>query len=159
MLKFLLLVNKQGQIRLSKYYQEVTREERVVFEGQLIRKCLLRGENQCPFMEFNGNKVIYRRYASLYFIMGLDVSEKNELAYLELIHFIVETLDKYFENVCELDIMFNLDKTHIIIEDIIMCGSVSETSKSNILEHMYLLEKASLNSNDDINSMILSVKK
>ncbi|KAH8741259.1 clathrin assembly protein [Cryptosporidium ryanae] len=155
MLKFLLLVNKQGQIRLSKYYRNVSRDERLVLEGQLIRKCLLRGENQCPFMKFNGYKIIYRRYASLYFIMGLEDSEKNELAYLELIHFIVETLDKYFENVCELDIMFNLDKTHIIIEEILMCGLVSETNKLNILDHVYLLEKASQNSNDDINSMII----
>lgn len=57
MLKFLLLVNKQGQIRLSQYYTQVTREERFVLEGQLIRKCLLKGKNQCPFMEFNGYKV------------------------------------------------------------------------------------------------------
>lgn len=29
---------------------------------------------------------------------------KNEMAYLEFIHNLVETLDKYFENVCELDV-------------------------------------------------------
>lgn len=39
--------------------------------------------------------MIYRRYASLYFIMGVDGSdEDNELAYLEFIHTLVETLDK-----------------------------------------------------------------
>ena len=27
----------------------------------------------------------------------------------------METLDKYFENVCELDIMFNLEKAHFIL--------------------------------------------
>ena len=49
--------------------------------------------------------MIYRRYASLYFIIGLDVdSDLNELALLEFIHNMVETLDKYFENVCELDV-------------------------------------------------------
>jgi len=30
---------------------------------------------------------------------------KNEMAYLEFIHNLVETLDKYFENVCELDVI------------------------------------------------------
>jgi AP-4 complex subunit sigma-1 len=34
---------------------------------------------------------------------------------LEFIHALVETLDKYFENVCELDIMFNLEKAHFIL--------------------------------------------
>ena len=38
------------------------------------------------------------RYASLYFIVGCD-QEENELGMLEFIHTLVETLDKYFENV------------------------------------------------------------
>ena len=49
--------------------------------------------------------MIYRRYASLYFIIGVDNDEDvNELSFLEFIHNLVETLDKYFENVCELDV-------------------------------------------------------
>jgi hypothetical protein len=35
---------------------------------------------------------------------------QNELAILEFIHCIVETLDRFFANVCELDIMFHIDK-------------------------------------------------
>ncbi len=34
---------------------------------------------------------------------------QNELAILEFIHCLVETLDRYFGNVCELDLMFNLE--------------------------------------------------
>ena len=44
----------------------------------------------------------YRRYASLYFIVGVDSAKENELAILEFIHALVETAHKYFENVCEL---------------------------------------------------------
>ena len=44
-------------------------------------------------------KVIYRRYASLYFIMGVDESEQNEIAFYIFIHKFVQILDKYFENV------------------------------------------------------------
>lgn len=43
-------------------------------------------------------QVVYRRYASLFFIVGLD-GDENELAALELIHCLVEALDKYFGNV------------------------------------------------------------
>ena len=111
MIRFILMVNKQGQTRLSQYYEYLTIQERVTLEGELIRKCLSRHENQCSFIEYRQYKVIYRRYASLYFIVGVDDEEdENELAYLEFIHALVETLDKYFENVCELDIMFNLEK-------------------------------------------------
>ena len=41
----------------------------------------------------------------MYFIIGIDLeSDINELSFLEFIHNMVETLDKYFENVCELDV-------------------------------------------------------
>ena len=41
----------------------------------------------------------------MYFIIGIDIDDDiNELGMLEFIHNMVETLDKYFENVCELDV-------------------------------------------------------
>jgi len=60
---------------------------------------------------------------------------------LEFIHAFVETLDKYFENVCELDIMFNLEKAHFILEEMVTNGAVVETNKSNILKPVLLVEK------------------
>lgn len=88
--------------------------------------------------------MIYRRYASLYFIIGIDIDfEINELALLEFIHNMVETLDKYFENVCELDIMFNIEKAHFIIDEMVMSGYIVETNKTNILNPVVTVVKAS----------------
>lgn len=42
------------------------------------------------------SKYIYRRLA--------DKFQQNELSILEFIHSLVETMDKYFESVCELDV-------------------------------------------------------
>lgn len=58
--------------------------------------------------------IIYIRYASLYFITIVD-KEENELHILEIIHHFVEVLDKYFGNVCELDLIFNFHKVEIIL--------------------------------------------
>lgn len=99
MMKFLLMVNKQGQTRLAQYFDFKSIEERTALESEIIRKCLSRTEMQCSFMEHRGLKVVYRRYASLYFIVGFEEGEENELGMLEFIHALVETLDKYFENV------------------------------------------------------------
>ena len=66
----------------------------------------------------------------------------NELAYLEFIHNLVETLDKYFENVCELDIMFNIEKAHFVLDEMVMNGSIYETNKATILSQIYALDKA-----------------
>ncbi len=60
-------------------------------------------------LQFKANKVVYRRYAGLFFAMCIDVTD-NELAYLESIHLFVEILDHYFNNVCELDLVFNFHK-------------------------------------------------
>jgi len=140
-IKFVLMVNKQGQTRLSTYYEYTPLDERVSMEAEIIRKCLARNETQCSFMEFRNFKVVYRRYASLFFIVGVDEGT-NELGTLEFIHCIVETYDKYFENVCELDIMFNLEKAHIILDEMVINGRIVETNKTNILEPIYLYDKA-----------------
>lgn len=44
------------------------------------------------------SKVVYRRYASLFFVTGIGSSD-NELVTLEIIHRYVEVLDRYFGNV------------------------------------------------------------
>ena len=49
MLKFVLLVNKQGQTRLSQYYEYVPVEERVTTEADIVRKCLARNEDSVGF--------------------------------------------------------------------------------------------------------------
>ena len=53
--------------------------------------------------------MVYRRYASLFVLAGVD-GDENALVMLELVHAYVEALDRYFGAVCELDIMFHLDK-------------------------------------------------
>ena len=55
-LRYILLVNKQGQTRLSQYYTYIPVEERVSMEGEIIRKCLSRSENQVNLIIKN-NKI------------------------------------------------------------------------------------------------------
>ena len=46
MIKFVLFVNKQGQTRLSQYYEPIGVEERIIKEADIVRKCLSRGEDK-----------------------------------------------------------------------------------------------------------------
>ena len=73
MIQFVLMVNKQGQTRLAKYYNAFSVQERITLEGELIRKCLSRTQEQCSIVEHRQFKVVYRRSASLYFIVGCDI--------------------------------------------------------------------------------------
>jgi len=86
-------------------------------------------------LEFRNYKIIYRRYAGLYFILGVDIDD-NELVHLEFIHLIVELLDQYFGNVCELDLVFNFHKVHLLIDEMVVGGEIMETSKKMVLGAM-----------------------
>jgi len=119
-IKFILMVNKQGQTRLAQYYEPFSIEERSALEGEIVRKCLARTENQCSFIEYQSYKCVYRRYASLFFIVGVE-SHVNELSILEFIHSLVETLDKYFENVCELDVR-NSHLRRFLMQSVFICA-------------------------------------
>uniref|UniRef100_A0A7S4W4M2 AP complex subunit sigma n=1 Tax=Ditylum brightwellii TaxID=49249 RepID=A0A7S4W4M2_9STRA len=144
--------NKQGQTRLSSYYEWLNMDERVALESEIIRKCLSRSELQCSFVEYRGFKVIYRRYASLFFIVGTkaDViagggaeNNENELGLLEFIHTLVETMDKWAGSICELDIMYQLEQVHFLLDEMVMNGYVLDTNKSNILRPLDLIERES----------------
>ncbi|KAF3621720.1 AP-4 complex subunit sigma [Capsicum annuum] len=74
-IRFILMVNKQGQTRLAQYYEYLTLEERRALEGEIVRKCLARNEQQCSFVEHRNYKIVYRRYASLFFLVGVDNDE------------------------------------------------------------------------------------
>lgn len=76
--------------------------------------------------------MVYRRYASLFFIAGID-SGDNELITLEIVHRYVEQMDKYYGNVCELDIIFNFQKAYFILDELLIAGELQESSKKNVL--------------------------
>ncbi|XP_016400096.1 AP-4 complex subunit sigma-1-like [Sinocyclocheilus rhinocerous] len=140
MIKFLLMVNKQGQTRLSKYYEQVELGKRAALEADVVRGCLARRKEECSFVEYKDYKLVYRQYAALFVVVGITENE-NELSIYELVHNFVEVLDKYFSRVSELDIMFNLDKVHIILDEMILNGHIVETNKNRILAPLLALDK------------------
>ncbi|XP_048830924.1 AP-4 complex subunit sigma-1 [Brienomyrus brachyistius] len=105
MIKFLLMVNKQGQTRLSKYYEDIDMVKRASLEVDVIKGCLSRRKDECSFVEYKDYKLVYRQYAALFIVVGVSDTE-NELAVYELVHNFVEVLDKYFSRVSELDVSF-----------------------------------------------------
>ena len=85
------------------------------------------------FLEWKDLKIVYKRYASLYFCCAVEQTD-NELLTLEIIHRYVELLDKYFGSVCELDIIFNFEKAYYMLDELLIGGEIQETSKKNVLK-------------------------
>jgi AP-1 complex subunit sigma 1/2 len=49
-------------------------------------------------------------------------------------HHYVEVLDKYFNSVCELDLIFNFHKAYYILDEIMLAGHIQESSKKLVLK-------------------------
>ncbi|KAG4306544.1 hypothetical protein PORY_000532 [Pneumocystis oryctolagi] len=136
MLQFILVQNRQGKTRLSKWYVPCDDQEKNRIKGEIHRLIVPRDQRyQSNFVDFYNHKIIYRRYAGLFFSVCVDLDD-NELAYLEAIHLFVEIIDRFFGNVCELDLIFNFYKVYIILDEVFLAGEIEETSKSVILKRL-----------------------
>lgn len=141
MIQYILVQNKVGRTRLAKYFVHYDASERKQLEKEIHRVIMTRSSKQTNFIEFRTNKIVYRRYAGLFFVICCDL-EDNELAMIEAIHLFVETLNKYFETVAELNLIFDFHKCNLICDEVFMAGEVQETSKEVILQHVAEVEKA-----------------
>jgi len=133
MIQFVLLFSRQGKLRLQKWYVANSDKSKKKITRELIASILSRKPKLSSFLEWNDLKIVYKRYASLYFCCAVE-QEDNELLTLEVIHRYVELLDKYFGSVCELDIIFNFEKAYFMWDEFVLGGEVQETSKKNVLK-------------------------
>ncbi|ODQ82730.1 hypothetical protein BABINDRAFT_30589 [Babjeviella inositovora NRRL Y-12698] len=140
-IQFIIVMNRQGRTRLAKWYDLYSNKEKSLITGQVHKLISTRDtKHQSNFVEFQGNKLVYRRYAGLFFIVSIAIHD-SELAYLELLHFMVEILDLYFENVCELDLVFNFYKVYAILDELYLAGEIQETSRDKVLQRLAYLDK------------------
>jgi len=146
MIKSILVFNNHGKPRLLKFYQHYPEEQQQHIVRETFQLVSKRDDNVCNFLEGGSliggadYKLIYRHYATLYFVFCVDSSE-SELGILDLIQVFVETLDRCFENVCELDLIFHVDKVHNILSELVMGGMVLETNMNEILTRIQEQEK------------------
>ena len=140
MIKGIIIVNNHGKPRLVNFYQSVESE---ALQQSVIRRVFqqvaARPDSFCNYLEGTipewGDhiKLIYRHYATLYFVFAVDQQE-SDLGILDLIQVFVEALDKCFENVCELDLIFHSDRVHYVLDEIVMGGMVLETNIHAVLQ-------------------------
>jgi hypothetical protein len=85
------------------------------------------------------SQITYRHYATLYFIL-ISTSTESPLALIDFIQVFVEALDRLFENVCELDLIFGFETLHAVLSEMIVGGVVVETSLEKIVDGVRISE-------------------
>lgn len=140
MIKAIIIVNNHGKPRLTKFYDNsLTEDDQQSIVRRVFQQVAQRPDSFCNYLEgsipeFGDScKLIYRHYATLYFVFAVDTQE-SDLGILDLIQVFVEALDKCFENVCELDLIFHSDKVMYVLDEIIMAGMVLETNIIHVLQ-------------------------
>ncbi len=78
-LQYLLVFNRQGKNRLAKWYVAYDDDERKKLITDVYRIVNARDAKFTNFVEFRNDKLVYRRYAGLFFAAVVSADD-NELA-------------------------------------------------------------------------------
>ena len=87
---FIVLMSRQGKIRLAEFFSSYTESDKRRILRDIAADVLPRAPKMCNIIEKGEHKFVYRRYASLYFVVGVPSEGTNELIVLEQIHLFVE---------------------------------------------------------------------
>ena len=97
MIHFIILFSRQGKIRLQKWYEARTDQDKKKTTRELTQVILARKPKMCNFLEWRNLQIVYKRYASLFFAFAIDRTD-NELITLEIIHRYVEVCFKFLKS-------------------------------------------------------------
>ncbi|KAL4821905.1 clathrin adaptor complex small chain-domain-containing protein [Aspergillus spinulosporus] len=150
MINAVLVFNNNGQPRLTKFYTQIDTQTKQSLIAQIYDLVAQRPPTACNFLPLppilargassSANagfsdaptQITYRTYATLSFIM-ISTSTESPLALIDLIQVFVEALDRIFENVCELDLIFGFETMHAVLSEMIVGGVVVETNIDKIV--------------------------
>ncbi|CAF9935818.1 MAG: Sigma-adaptin 3A [Alectoria fallacina] len=153
MINAVLVFNNSGQPRLTKFYTQLDTGVQQRLISEIFTLVANRPSSACNFLPLppllattpsaaatptqphndTPSLVTYRHYATLYFIL-ISTSTESPLALLDLIQVFVEALDRLFENVCELDLIFNFETLHATLGEMIVGGVVVETGLDKVVK-------------------------
>ncbi|KAL8910924.1 MAG: hypothetical protein Q9171_003829 [Xanthocarpia ochracea] len=154
MINAVLVFNNSGQPRLTKFYTQLDTSVQQRLISEIFTLVSNRPASACNFLPLppllappststtttdpthnsdTPTSITYRHYATLYFIL-ISTSTESPLALLDLIQVFVESLDRLFNNVCELDLIFNFEAMHACLAEIVVGGVVVETRVQEIVK-------------------------
>ena len=91
----MLLKDIQVRLRGEVHRLVAPRDQKYQSNFVEVRLCAVDVKFSLKELQFRNYKVVYRRYAGLFFCVCVDAND-NELAYLEAIHLFVEVLGAYY---------------------------------------------------------------
>mmetsp|Transcript_12932 Transcript_12932/g.17320 ORF Transcript_12932/g.17320 Transcript_12932/m.17320 type:complete len:152 (+) Transcript_12932:228-683(+) len=145
MIHFILMLNKQGNTRLVKFFNsQMSDPQKKELEHDVYKSVISREKDAANVCTVNKYTIAFRRYVSLYVCLGID-DDDNELLALETIHNFIEILNSYFGTVRELDIIYQFSTVHMILDEYILAGQVIESNHNAILSRLQAMPQLTIN--------------
>ena len=106
-------------VRLCRFYEQLGVDKQTELCQTVYKIVTGRPDHLCSFVDDEktfgpDTKLVYRHLTAV--LLHLSDRSESELAMLDLIQVYVETLDRVFENVCELDLIFNSPKAYTVLD-------------------------------------------
>ena len=140
MIHFVLIQTRTGKPRLAKYVSQFASAQKAKMESEIAKLIANTRPTSTAFFEYGNFQIIFRRYAGLYFILAADPAEPR-LPLYEFIQLFVETLDGYFGNVCELDLVFRFDRALLVLDELLLAGEVTEIDRSAVISVVKAIDR------------------
>ena len=128
MIRCVYAFNSQKKLRLRRHYVGTVQPEETA--EAVMEAVVGRESSQSNFILLNrksGVRAVYRKFATLCIAFVIDTSE-NSLATVDLIQVFVQVLDRYFKDVCELDVIFNFERVNFVLDELVIGGHAPDIS-------------------------------
>ncbi|ODQ47330.1 hypothetical protein PICMEDRAFT_71412 [Pichia membranifaciens NRRL Y-2026] len=135
--RYIVCLNRQGKVRMSKWYERTGVAEQRATIGRIHRLIQRRLQfRSCNSVDFGADtQLVFKKYNGLYFVVCVG-REENGLLYLQAIPLFVQLLDRYFDTVSELDLVFNFYKMHRVLDLVFVDGELVATKTEAVLAQL-----------------------
>lgn len=133
MIQYIILFNRNGQIKWNKWYNSELQKDKEEITNQLIHICLTTEENTQTTHFLSSHFFTYQRFSTLYFCIGFD-SLEDEVRYFDLIQFIMNICGEVFPQIHEIDFLSRNDDITFVFDLIISHGCIINTNKNMIIK-------------------------
>ncbi|XP_050698861.1 AP-4 complex subunit sigma-1-like [Eriocheir sinensis] len=137
-----LLISRDGNVHFSHYFTHINPTSRPATEARVIGKCQAADKDACHFLEDGQHSLVFRWFGPCMFVVAADQSE-NELMIYEFLSLYVSALHKYFGKFSEKHILLNIERLHMVLEEMVVGGELVEPSIRNALSPIQMLDAIS----------------
>lgn len=122
---------------MSKWYEKTPLAEQRIVIARIHRLIHRKIQfHSCNCVDFESDtQLVFKKYNGLYFVVCVG-REENGLLYLQAIPLFVQLLDRYFDTVSELDLVFNFYKMHRVLDLVFVDGELVATKTEAVLAQL-----------------------